>query len=343
MDTYQSFTMDGPEWKTVRAKNVIGIIKGQNPKFAGQSVVLSAHYDHLGYGWPHVRADFNGQLHPGADDNASGVAVMLELAKSLAKSKPERTIILLAPAGEEAGLLGARHYVKTAKPYPAEKIFANVNLDTVGRAGEKIMIFGSSSAREWPFIFMGTTATTGIKTDLIKQEMNASDHTAFLDAGIPAIHIFGAPNADYHRPSDTAGKIKPESLMRTAVLTKEVITYLAGRPDPMTIQIGNEAAKRKLEKAQAKPRKGRTVSTGSMPDFAYQGEGVKIMQVAEDSPGANAGLTPGDIIKSFGGVPVKDLRAYTNELKKYSPGDKVDIIIQRDGNTMTLPLILAKR
>ena len=131
--------------------------------------------------------------------------------------------------------------------------------------------------------------------------------------------------------------------MRTAVLTKEVITYLAGRPDPMTIQIGNEAAKRKRGKAQAKPRKGRTVSTGSMPDFAYQGEGVKIMQVAEDSPGANAGLTPGDIIKSFGGVPIQDLRAYTAELKKYSPGDKVDIIIQRDGNTITLPLILAKR
>ena len=338
---YQSFTIDGPDGKPVIVKNVIGIIPGTNPKYAGQSVVLSAHYDHLGYGWPGVRDAFKNQIHPGADDNASGVAVLLEMAQSLSKSAPERTIVFLAATAEESGLLGARHYVKTAKDYPADKMFANVNLDTVGRAGDKIMIFGSSSAREWPFIFMGTTATTGIKTDLVKQSVNASDHTAFLEANVPAIHIFGAPSGDYHRPSDTAEKIDPASLMRVAALTKEVVEYLGGRPEPMTVQIKPSTGEKVLPPAGK--REGRTVSTGTMPDFAFEGVGVKVMMVSDDSPGANAGLMKGDIITHFGGAEVKDLRAYTNELGKYKPGDTVEVLVERAGQTVKLEMVLAKR
>jgi len=337
---YQRFTVDGPDGTKVEVRNVVGIIPGTNPKYAGQSVILSAHYDHLGHGWPGVRDAFKNQIHPGADDNASGVAVMLEMAQSLAKSAPERTIVFLAATAEESGLLGARHYVKTAKDYPADKMFANVNLDTVGRAADKIMIFGSSSAREWPFIFMGTTATTGIKTDLVKQSVNASDHTAFLEANVPAIHIFGAPNGDYHRPSDTAEKIDPSSLMRVAALTKEVVEYLGGRPEPMTNQITPTTEKLLPPAGQ---RKGRTVSTGTMPDFAFEGVGVKVMMVSDDSPGAKAGLMKGDIITHFGGEPVKDLQAYTNELGKYNPDDKVEVIIDRAGETAKLEMVLAKR
>ena len=340
---FQSFTVDGPDGKPVRVKNVVGVIPGKNPKFAGQSVILSAHYDHLGYGWPNVRDAFKDQIHPGADDNGSGVSVLLEMAHSLAKSAPERTIILLAPTAEEAGLLGARHYVKAAKDYPADKMFANVNLDTVGRAGDKIMVFSTDSAREWPFIFMGTTATTGIQTDLVKQTVNASDHTAFLEAGVPAIHIFGAPSGDYHRPSDTAEKIKLESLMRVAALTKEVVEYLGTRPEPMTNQI--KAADPNAPKVlpPARPKGGRKVSTGSMPDFAYQGTGVKVAQVAANSAGEKAGLLAGDIIKSFGGTEVGDLRAYSTELGKYSPGDKVEVMVDRGGESVTLEMELAKR
>ncbi len=337
---FQVFSVHGEGESHVDVKNVVGIIPGKNPELAGQSVVLSAHYDHLGHGWPGVRDAFKNQIHPGADDNASGIAVMLELAQSMAKSAPERTIIFLAPSAEEAGLLGARYYVRNAGDYPADKMFANVNLDTVGRAEDKIMIFGGSSAREWPFIFMGTTATTGIKTDLVKQSVNASDHTAFLEAGVPAIHIFGAPTEDYHRPSDTAKTIDPASLMRVAALTKEVVEYLGTRPDPMTVQID---ASVKKKTPPAGERRGRTVSTGAMPDFAFDGEGVKVAQVSDDSAGAKAGLKGGDIITHFGGEQVKDLQAYTNELGKYSPGDKVEIIVDRGGKTVKLAIVLAKR
>ena len=337
---FQRFTVDGPDGP-VEVRNVVAVIPGTNPKYDGQSVVLSAHYDHLGYGWPGVRDAFKDQIHPGADDNASGVSVLLEMAHSLAKSAPERTIVLLAATAEESGLLGARHYVKTAKDYPADKMFANVNLDTVGRAGDKITIFGSTSAREWQFIFMGTTATTGIQTNLVKQSVNASDHTAFLEVNVPAIHIFGAPSGDYHRPSDTAEKIKPGSLMRVAALTKEVVEYLAGRPEPMTVQIKPSTGEKVLPPAGQ--RKGRSVSTGTMPDFAFEGVGVKVMMVSDDSPGAKAGLMKGDIITHFGGAEVKDLQAYTSELGKYNPGDKVEVIVDRAGETVKLEMVLAKR
>jgi len=336
---FQTFTVKGEGGKSVEVRNVVGIIPGNKPELAGQSVVLSAHYDHLGHGWPGARDAFKGQIHPGADDNASGVAVMLEMAHALAKSAPDRTIIFLASTAEEAGLLGARHYVKTAKDYPADKIFANVNLDTVGRAEGKIMIFGASSAREWPFIFMGTTATTGIQTVLAQQEVNASDHTAFLEANIPAIHIFGAATTDYHRPSDTAKTIDPSSLVRVATLTKEVVAYLGTRPDPMTNQIKPTSGKA----APTRPTTGRRVSTGMMPDFAHAGAGVLVKMVSDGSAGAKAGLQEGDIITHFGGAPVKDLRVYSGELKKFSPGDKVEIIVERAGETMKLELVLGTR
>jgi len=337
---FQELRVEGPNGTSEQVKNVIGIIAGNNPKLAGQSVILSAHYDHLGHGWPGGHGRFKGQVHAGADDNASGVAVLLEMAHSLAKSAPERSIILLASTAEESGLLGARHYVKAEKDHPTEQIFANVNLDTIGRADDKFLIFGSSSAREWPFIFMGTTMTTGVKTQLVQQAINASDHTAFLEAGIPAIHIFGAASADYHRPSDTADKVSLSSLMQAATLTKEIVAYLGNRPEPMTVQI--KAADPAAAPVATRPG-GRTVSTGTMPDFAFSGVGVKISQVSANSAGAKAGLKPGDIITSLGGTPVANLREYSTELGKYSPGDKIDIIFTRDGHILTLELELGKR
>ncbi|MBL4893303.1 MAG: M20/M25/M40 family metallo-hydrolase [Emcibacter sp.] len=340
---FQSFDMTGPDEKKVTVKNIVGIIPGKNPKLKGQSVVLSAHYDHLGYGWPNVRAAYAGQIHPGADDNASGIAVMLELAKSLAKSSPDRTIVFLASTAEEAGLLGARHYVKAMKDYPISKVIANVNLDTVGRAGEKIMIFGGTSATEWRFIFMGTTATTGIQTDLVMQAVNASDHTAFIEAGIPAIHIFGSPTGDYHRPGDKADTVQMASLMKVAALTKEVVEYLGGRPEPLTSTLKPVDPNAPKVLPPANKRSGRKVSTGAMPDFAFSGKGVKVSQVAPNSAGANAGLTAGDIITRFGGETVTNLRDYTKVLGKYNPGDKVGVIVKRGDKQVSLVMTLKKR
>ncbi|MBL4618327.1 MAG: M20/M25/M40 family metallo-hydrolase [Robiginitomaculum sp.] len=337
---FQEFSVTGPDGTQVKVKNVVGIIQGSDPAFAGQSVVLSAHYDHLGFGWPDVRSEHKGKLHPGADDNASGVAVMLEVAISLAKSAPKRSIILLASTAEESGLLGAYHYIKTAKDHPKAKVFANVNLDTVGNDRDGFLIFGGSTAREWPFIFMGTGATTGIKTTLVKQAVNASDHTAFIEANIPAIHIFGSASGTYHRPSDTGDQVSLSSLMKATGLTKEVVQYLAGRVEPMTNQIKPASGKTTIAPAA---RGERRASTGSRPDFSYNGSGIKIDHVADNSAGANAGLKVGDVITIFGGQPVSDLPEYSAELRKYQPGDKVTIIVERNGKTKELNLVLGER
>src|SRR5260221_982112 len=182
---FQNFNMTGETGAPLPARNVIGVLPGANPALNGQALIVSAHYDHLGFGWPDARAGAKGQLHPGADDNASGVAVMLEIARLMANARPERSVIFAAFAAEEAGLQGARHYVRSAQApgaaYPLSGVIADLNLDMVGRLADgKVTIFGAGSARELPFIFMGAGAVTGVPVQSVAHEMNASDHTAFV-------------------------------------------------------------------------------------------------------------------------------------------------------------------
>lgn len=342
-DWYQAFEVDGPDGEKVMVKNVVGVIPGKAANLIEQSVVVTAHYDHLGRGWPGVREAFAGQVHPGADDNASGVSVLLELAKSMAKTSPDRAIVFVATTAEESGLLGARHYVKAMKAYPVSKAIGNLNLDTVGRAAEKFLVFGGTSATEWRFIFLGITAVTGIQTELVMQAVNASDHTAFAEVGVPSIHLFGSAHGDYHRPGDTAERIDPASLVKAASISKEVVEYLSTRPEPLTSTLGSGQQAAAPAQSERRAGGGRRVSTGSMPDFTYAGKGVKITSVAEGSAGAAAGLKAGDIITGFGGAPVSDLRAYTTELGKYAPGDAVSVMVTRDGEEVELELMLTAR
>ena len=323
-------------------KNVIGIIPGVNPELK-ESVVISAHYDHLGLGWPDVRKGNEGKIHNGADDNASGVAVLLELAKSMgSSSKPGRTIIFVAFSGEEAGLVGSKYFVENYKKYPADKILANLNFDTVGRLFEnKIMILNGNSAKEWKFIFMGTEYTTGISAEIITQELDASDQVSFIEKGIPAIQFFSGPNEDYHKPSDTIDKIDQDGLVKIATVGKEVVVYLAERKDLMNFT--GTVSENKKESKDNSPKEGRSVSTGTMPDFAYSGEGVKVGAVSEGSPGEKAGLLKGDIIKKLDGKEIKTLRDYSNLLKEHSPGDIISLELERDGEIININLQLSER
>ena len=335
----QEFEHEFPGKGKIKLKNIIGIIPGTNPKLS-EAVVVSAHYDHLGLGWPDVRKGNKGKIHNGADDNASGVAVMLELAKTLGKSlKPARTIIFIAFSGEEAGLLGSKYFVDNYKKF---KILADLNLDTVGRLfGKKIMILNGNTAREWKFIFMGTEYTTGVASEIITQELDASDQVSFIAKGIPAVQFFSGPNKDYHKPTDTPDKIDAEGLVKVATVVREVLTYLAERDKPMPFT-GRKKTKVKSEKAKVKGQ-GRRVATGTMPDFSYSGVGVKIAAVSDGSPASNAGLKKGDIIKKFNGKIVKTLRDYSNMLKEHKPGDEVIFTIERKGKIKDIKLKLEER
>lgn len=341
---FQNFEHEFADKGKLKLKNVIGIIPGTNPDYS-EAVVISAHYDHLGLGWPDVRKGNEYKIHNGADDNASGVAVMLELAKVLGKSlKPARTIIFVAFTAEEAGLIGSKYFVKNYGDSPTDKLLVNLNLDTVGRLfGKKIMILNGNTAREWKFIFMGTEYTTGVGTEIITQELDASDQVAFIEKGIPAVQFFSGPHSDYHRPTDTIDKIDSDGLVKVATVVKETLVYLSEREEPMAFTGKTKDKSKKAKVKSSKPNQGRSVSTGVMPDFSFSGEGVKIAAVSDDSPGANSGLLIGDIIKKFDGKVVKNLRDYSNLLKEHKPGDEVKLTIDRNGAAKEVKLVLAER
>jgi Zn-dependent M28 family amino/carboxypeptidase len=308
-------------------------------------LIVSAHYDHLGLGWPDARAGAEGQLHPGADDNASGVAVMLELARLMADAKPERSVIFAAFAGEEAGLLGARHYVRTAQTpgaaFPLSGHIADLNIDTVGRLADgKVTIFGTGSAREMPFIFMGAGAVTGVPVQAVAQEINASDHTAFIEAGIPAVQLFASTAGDYHRPSDTADKIDDAGLGKVAAILKEAVDYLAARAEPLNPSGSAPAAQARSPSA---PNAARRVATGIVPDMTHQGEGVRVGSVQPGSGAANAGLKPGDRLLVLGGVKTSNLRAMADALRDLAPGQTVDVEFARDAAILNGRLVLGER
>jgi hypothetical protein len=340
--TWEAEAMVGKTKRSTTLRNVIGIIPGSKPEYADQAVVLCAHYDHLGLGWPVVRQGNEGKIHYGADDNASGVAILLELAHTMGKNfKPERSIVFIAFTGEESGLLGSSYYIKNLEKNRLKNIMAVVNLDTVGRLteNEKLMVIGGSSAREWRFIFMGIGYTTGVESELITQDLDASDQVNFIKAGIPGIQLFSGPHTDYHRPTDTVDKIDAGGLVKVATVAREVIVYLSERKEPLTFK-GKTAAP---QPESAPPTGARRVRTGIMPDFAFPGKGVKIGMVSPDSPAGKAGLKKGDVIIKLGDVEVANLREYSNVLKTFKPGDTVTMVFLREDKEYTTTVDLAAR
>ena len=339
---YQTFSHNFPGKGELQMKNVVAIIPGTDEKLKDSPVVISAHYDHLGLGWPDVHKGDEGKIHPGADDNASGVSILLELARSMAKTtKPKRTIVFVAFTGEEAGLTGSRYFVSQAKKYFRGTIIADVNLDTDGSLFDKhLLVLNGNSAKEWKFVFMGTDYTTGIKSDVIQQELDASDQVSFIEQGIPAIQLFTGATENYHRPSDTFDRIDGQGLVKVATVSKEVIEYLADRDTPFEFTGKASSAD---TATTTKPKINRKASTGSIPDFSYTGEGVKIGSVIEGSAGEKAGLKVGDIIISLNGEVVKNLMEYSNALKKFQPGETVKLGILREGNEKVISITLSER
>ena len=310
-------------------KNMIGIIPGSNPDLKDESVVICAHYDHLGLGWPGANKGNEGKIHPGADDNASGVSVMLELAELLGKTfKPQRTVIFIAFTSEESGLLGSKYYVKNMKRFPAKKVIGVLNFDTVGRLFKnKLFVLSSNSAREWKFIFMGASYVTGVESEMVTQDLDASDQRSFIDIGVPGVQFFSGANEGYHKPIDTPDKIDAAGLVKVATFAREGVLYLADRLEPLTFQ-GQVNSEMKKNQAPSGERK---VSTGSVPDFAFTGEGVRISDLSPESPAGKAGLQKGDIIIKLGQYKVSNLRDYSDALKKFQPDDSVELVFLRDG------------
>jgi aminopeptidase N len=330
-------------WKdpelNIEMKNVIGVIPGKKLELSGQSVVVGAHYDHLGMGGQNAREKNKGKVHPGADDNASGVSVLIELANLFGKNpNPDRSIVFVAFTGEEAGKRGSKYYVANEKQYPAKKCIGMINLDTVGRLGKrKLLVLGAGSAKEWLHIFRGAGFVTGVEIETVTKRLDSSDNISFEDVGIPAVQLFSGPHLDYHRPTDTADKIDPYGLLKVASVAKEVIKYLASREEPLTATVKTE------EKTDITPKKERKISLGTIPDFAYRGEGYRISGIVPRSPAEACGLKEGDVIIRINSNAVNGLKDLSNILKSLTPGSHISITFLRGEKEMTVEAEVVER
>ena len=305
----------------VKMANVLGMIAGADSDLSGEPVVLGAHYDHLGLD------EKTGVPFPGADDNASGISVLIEVARKLARVfTPKRPIIFVAFTGEESGLLGSDYFVNSSSDgLQSGKAFAMVNLDAVGRLeGRTLQIFGTESAYEWPFMAQGIGFTIGVPSQFAAQTIASSDHVSFLNAGVPAIHLFSGTHLDYHQPTDTADKLDLAGMGDIALWVEEAIVYLADRTDPLRVSLDG-ASQISVSSATTE----RTASLGTVPDFAYQGQGVRISGVSPDGAAELAGMQASDVILQFNEQAVDSLQSYSNMLRAAAPGDEIEIKVQR--------------
>ena len=338
----QAFTLEkGPDGKPVELVNLVGVLPGTKPEMRGSSVVVSAHVDHLGRGWPDVHKGDEGKVHPGADDDASGVAVLLELARAMAQGeKPGRAVVFAVFSGEEAKLAGSRHYVAHPGGYTVEKVIGVVNLDTVGRLSSgKLQVLGAGTATEWPHVFRGAGFVTGVESQSVPGSWEGSDQASFVEKGVPGVQLFTGAHADYHRPGDTVEKVDGDGMVKVATVAREAVEYLAGRAEPLTATISGTAA----PKPGGAPGGGRRISFGAVPDFAFAGPGVRMEGTVAGSPAEKAGLLPGDVLLKIDGKPVGDMRAFSEILKGLAPGQAVSVDYSRGGKEATTTVTVVER
>ena len=347
------------EWKDSGRtfRNLAGAVKGSGRK--DEYVVISAHYDTL--------PSEKGKVYSGANDNASGVALMLELAGYYSKHPAARSMIFAAFAGEEEDRLGSGYFVrnlprsfgpqaKADGSAPAQtdgtnasdgrgeaavtaaKINANINLDSVGRLdGGKLIFINSGSSDKWAPILRGAGFVTGTDYEASKLDLDSSDQRSFIDAGIPGIHALSGTNNDNHKVTDTADRLDYGGMVKEAEFIKEIADYLAGNSGLLTRPGAGTTA------AQGAPSAERKASTGLVPSFDWPGKGVKADSVVEGSPLAKTGFKAGDVIIRINDVPTDDLLIYSRELKKFKPGDKVMLTYLSDSLEKTVEVELAAK
>ncbi len=319
------------------AENIVGVIPGVG--FAGGEsgkrdvVVLGAHYDHLGYGDSSSLAPGTRAIHHGADDNASGTATLLEVARQLQAEGPfPRTIVFIAFAGEERGLLGSGYYA--ANPLlPLERTTAMVNLDMVGRlVDDKVIVHGTGTGTGFDELVDRFTSQVGFGVAKEPGGFGPSDHSSFYARKIPVLHVFTGSHTDYHRPTDTADKVNYAGMARISHLITNVVRELATAIEPPTY----------LEVA-SKPFMGGGGDRpyfGSIPDFAKPGGGYAITGVSKKSPAAEAGLEGGDIIVRLGESAITGLEDFDSALRKHKAGETVPVVVLRNDKEVRLRVTL---
>jgi hypothetical protein len=315
------------------AQNVVGLVEGTDPALRGQVVVVGAHYDHLGRETMFATDPKAGPaIHNGADDNASGVAAVLELARRLKARPARRSVLFVAFSGEELGLLGSRHFVAHS-PVPADSMAAMLNFDMVGRLqpNDRLLVYGTATAPELPAILDSANAAgPRLAVRGVGDGEGPSDHSSFYAAGVPVLHFFTDQHEDYHAATDDAERINAPGEARVVALAEGVLRRVADRPARLTFTRAPASAPRM---GQAAPDGRPRPWFGSVPDMGGDGAvpGLRLQGVTAGSPADKGGLRAGDVVVEFDGKPVTDLYTYTEALYARAPGDVVVVVVVRAG------------
>ena len=324
---------------TTRAtvNNVLAYLPGRTDEY----VIIGAHYDHLGRGnFDSLAPSQIGQIHPGADDNASGTAGVLELARLLAPQKGQlrRGILFASFAGEELGLLGSAAWVRDPTR-PLDKAAAMLNMDMIGRIkDQKVYIGGVGTGSTLKAVVEQASEKSGFKIEYSPGGYSSSDHTSFVAKKIPVMFFFSGLHSDYHKPSDTWEKIDPVAATKLLEVVGATLEQLAEAEErPAFIVVAEERP------AGGPGGSGYGPYFGSIPDFGEVENGVKFSDVRPGSPAAKAGLKAGDILVQFGDKPIKNLYDFTDALRRSKVGDVVEVKVLRDGQPIGASVKLEQR
>lgn len=307
----------------VTAKNIIGYLD----RGAAKTVAVGAHYDHLGMGSEGSRHVGPPAVHNGADDNASGVAGMLEFAAKItdpAQDEPYN-YLFMAFSAEEKGLLGSKHFVEHPT-FPLEDIEFMINLDMIGHMENRsFTINGVGTSPQW-LSNIEEVACDSFSYTTTESGIGPSDHTSFYLQKIPAIHLFTGAHEHYHKPSDDVGIINPEGIAYIVNFMQNLVGAMAD--DTIAFQ------ETKAEESRKAPKF--SVTLGVMPDYSFSGPGMRIDGVIDDRPAQAAGMLKGDVVKQLGDIRIDGMQGYMRALAAFKKGDRVKATIDRDGSELEL-------
>jgi aminopeptidase YwaD len=315
--------------KSRTGHNVVGWINNQ----ASQTVILGAHYDHLGYGEDHnsLYAGSTPMIHNGADDNASGTAALIQLSKILKNKAPKKfNYVFVAFSGEELGLYGSKYFTEHS-PVNLKEVNYMINMDMVGRLNDSthgITIGGYGTSPVWGEIIQNNDPYFKIKVD--SAGSGPSDHTSFYRKDIPVLFFFTGTHSDYHKPSDDADKINYEGALKVVRYIEAVIEKTSTR---------DKLAFTKTREAVSTAKSSFKVTMGIMPDYTFSGTGVLVDGVSDNRPAQKAGIKAGDIILQLGEHKVTDVQSYMQALNKFSKGEATRVKLIRGKEDLELPLV----
>ena len=323
------------------AHNVVAYLPGETKEY----VIVGAHYDHLGLGGQFSLApSMTGTVHPGADDNASGTAGVLELAHWYSQRPRRRLgILFLAFAGEELGLLGSNYYVNHPA-LPLEDAVTMINMDMIGRVrDDKVYVGGVGTGSTFSKILENANGHYHFHTDQSEAGYGSSDHTSFTTKQVPVLFFFSGLHADYHKPSDTWDKIDAPEAVKLLGMISGVIDELDATPRPKFIRVADPHPMVADPSAHAGKASGYGPYFGSVPDFTELPNGVRFADITPGSPAAKAGLKGGDILVEFAGKPIQNLYDFTYALRAARPGQEVLVKVLRGDHTIEAKVLLTER